>query len=99
IAPNKYHCSSSHALELTLNTLRTTALVALTKTTSRVSQMTACPTLTLMASMVVDKDRRNFMGPTYRVVRIRSLRTAHIERQASGHERVQTTQKPRPDTL
>src|SRR5690606_6376757 len=65
MAPNRYHCSSSQALELTLKTLRTTALVALTRTTTRVSQMTAWPTRVLIASMALDKDRKKFMGTTW----------------------------------
>src|SRR5690606_32890260 len=61
MAPNKYHCSSSQALELTLNSLRTVALVALTSTASRINQVTARPTRRLMSSITRERASRAFM--------------------------------------
>src|SRR5690606_12443287 len=62
MAPNRYHCSSSQAFELTPNTLRTTALMALTRTTIRVSQVTALPTAVLMRSIKLDRRNKNCMA-------------------------------------
>src|SRR5690606_11849968 len=67
IAPNKYHWSSSHALELTLKTLRTPALVALTSTTTNVSHVTARPTRKFSASMYRDNCNRGFMRDVFQV--------------------------------
>src|SRR5690606_35877003 len=62
MAPNKYHCSSNQALELTLNTLRTTAFPALTSTTIRISQVTARPTRRLIPSIRRAKASKNFIA-------------------------------------
>src|SRR3546814_13959774 len=61
MAPNMYHCSSSHAFELISNTLRTTALPALTSTTSSVIHVTARPTRRFSASMPRDRASNAFM--------------------------------------
>src|SRR3546814_921851 len=61
MAPNLYHGSSSHAFELISNTLRTTALPALTSTTSSVIHVTARPTRRFSASMPRDKASNAFM--------------------------------------
>src|SRR5690554_129296 len=62
MAPNKYHCSSSHALELMWKALRMTALPALTNTTMSVSHKTVWPTRWFTASISLDTARKNFIA-------------------------------------
>src|SRR5690625_1741584 len=72
MAPNKYHCSSSQALELTLNVLRIMALIALTSTTTRVSQATVRPTVRLSRSIIELIAKRNRIFCHLQVVTSRS---------------------------
>src|SRR6185437_4098208 len=51
MAENRYHCTSSQALELSENSFRDTALPALITTTSSTSQETPRPTIRLSRSM------------------------------------------------
>src|SRR5690625_3879465 len=62
MAPKRYHCSSNHALELICNSLRMMALVALTNTTTRVSQVTARPTLLLRRSIQRENNNKSLMA-------------------------------------
>src|SRR3546814_5744319 len=61
MAPNMDNCRYSHAFELISNTLRTTAVPALTSTTSSVIHVTARPTRRFSASMPRDKASNAFM--------------------------------------
>lgn len=57
VPANRYHWSSSQALELMLKPYRVRALMVLTSTAARINQAAPLPILVLIASMRREKDR------------------------------------------
>lgn len=62
IAPNRYHCNSSQALELICNNLRDTALVALTTTTISVNHIMYRPISLFRPSITRDIFSKKFIS-------------------------------------